>query len=53
MTAAVTDGINSCLTNGGFGNTFLGSAFVGTSFAAPHVAGLSALLLEKESGFNS
>jgi len=39
------DGIHSCLLGGG-----LGSAGAGTSFAAPHVSGLAALLLAKNPG---
>lgn len=37
------DGIVSCLVSGGFG-----SVGAGTSFAAPHVTGILALLLERE-----
>lgn len=36
-------GITSCLLGGGFGN-----CGAGTSFAAPHVSGMSALLLERD-----
>ena len=36
-------GITSCLVGGGFGDVR-----AGTSFAAPHVAGLAALLLERD-----
>jgi serine protease AprX len=37
-------GITSCLTGGGFGDTG-----AGTSYAAPHVSGILALLLERDS----
>lgn len=39
----------SCLVAGGFGTEFNGAPFIGTSFAAPHVAGVLALLLEQNS----
>jgi serine protease AprX len=43
-----TNGILSCLTGGGIGNSAPGTVFCGTSFAVPHVAGILALLLEGE-----
>src|SRR5207253_2689697 len=39
------DGMHSCLVGGGFGD-----AGMGTSYAAPHVSGLAALLLAQTPG---
>ncbi len=44
---SVREGIFSCLSAGGFGNVG-----VGTSFAAPHVSGLLALILEQNPSFS-